>query len=453
MRATVLSAGLGRVLLAGLLAAPAQAQRPVTLAEALARADRHAYGNRAARAARDLQAAERDRTLQGLLPSVKAEAGWMRTTDPMTAFGFQLRQRSVTQASFSPDRLNHPAAINNFGTGFVAEVPLINPEVWLGRRAAAAATQAAAASAQWTRNQAQLDVVQAYFGGVLMREQVSALEAGLAAAQSHVRRAQSLLEQGMVTRSDLLLAEVRTGEVEAQLLAARGGAALATRRLALAFGTPDDTALVLPAALPDPDLLTPLLRADSGVTRADVQAARLGQEAGRRDVSRATALWLPRLNSFGRLDWNTADAPFGNRASWTVGVMVSWSLFGGGNELVERRAAQARAARAAAMAEAATAQARLEHAERRNDLDVAMATLRIAARAVQQAGEAHRIVTRKYEGGLATVTELLEASALETRARVEHGAARYRVISAIAAWRVALGYDVTDLTVLDRNGN
>lgn len=430
--------------------APAAAQEVLTLRDALARAGQHGFPNRLAQAERTARYAERDLTLQGILPSLRIEAAWSRTTDPLGAFGARLRQRGVSAESFSPDRLNDPAATGNAGTGLVAELPLLQPEAWLGRRAAGSAAAAADAAARWAGSLVQLDVVRAYFGGILAGEQVTALDAGLAAARSHVRRTQALLEQGIVTRSDVLLAEVRAGEVEAQLLAARGSRRLAIRRLALALGLPEDTAFTLPQGFADSSRLIGLIAPRVPAPRADLEAARLGAVAARQDVARATSLLLPSLGSFGRLDWNTNDAWFGGRSAWTVGVIARWSVFGGGSELSARSRARAEAVRADARADAAAAQAELERDERRIEVDVARATLAIAARAVEQSADAHRIITRKYDGGLATVAELLEAAALETRTRVEHSAAIYRLLAAAAAWQVALGYDLTSFTELDR---
>jgi outer membrane protein TolC len=436
--------------LTGLVAQqPANYPGTLSLGRAFAIADSQAYTNRLAIAARELRTSERDQTLKGLLPSLRVEGGWTRTNDPLNAFGFALRQRAVTQESFDPARLNFPDPISNIGAGVVAELPLINPDVWLGRGAAGAAVDAADAMVRWNQASARLDVVRAYFGGVLAREQVGAYEAGWTASQSHVRLARSLQTQGLVTRSDVLLAEVKAGEIEAALLAARGQAALAGRQLALALGVSDSIVAQLPEALPEVSSLSRLDSTPEPALRADVAAAQAGAEAARRDVDRATSLLLPRINSFGRLDWNQPDR-IGGHPSWTVGVMASWSFFGGGSELVARRAAEARAVTAATEAEAAHARAALELASRRNDLEVARATALIAARAVEQATEAHRIVTRKYEGGLATVTELLESAAVATGTRVERAAAVYRVIVAAAEWRVASGGDGSDLVVLDQ---
>ena len=99
--------------------------------------------------------------------------------------------------------------------------------------------------------------------------------------------------------------------------------------------------------------------------------------------------------------------------------MVSWSPFSGGAELAARREATARRAGAAASAEAAEARGVLELADAVTSLEVAQARMRTGARAVEQSAEAHRIVSRKYEGGLATVVELFDAAAEETRARLE----------------------------------
>ena len=437
-------------LMAALWPPSAHGQAPLSLRQAMARADSQAYPNRIAQARVAGRSADRDRTLQALLPTVRAEAGWIRTTDPLNAFGFTLRQRSVTRAAFDPDQLNFPPATSNLGTGLVLEQPLINTDLWFARSAATSMADAASAQARWTVSGTRLDVVAAYFGGVLAREQVAALEAGHAAARSHVRMAESLLAQGMVTRSDVLLAEVKAGELEANLAAARGDLALAVGRVATTVGTPDDLSLTLPTALPGLDLIGQLHQTpDSTLPRADLEAARLGVNAAEDNLRRAKASMLPRINSFARYDWNDPSALAGGEPSWTVGVMASWSFFSGGAELADQRSARAQRDGARAMAEAAEAAARLDRAARKNELEVALVAAVIGDRAVTWSAEARRIVARKYQGGLATVTELLEATAIETRSQLEYAAARYRAILAAAAWLQALGGDLTTLTILD----
>jgi hypothetical protein len=72
-------------------AGPARAQ-VLTLDAALSRAQERAYANRAARAQADAAGSESTAALRGILPTLRFEGGYARTTDPIGAFGTTLRQ-------------------------------------------------------------------------------------------------------------------------------------------------------------------------------------------------------------------------------------------------------------------------------------------------------------------------------------------------------------------------
>lgn len=343
----------------GLLLARPLAAQTLTLGEALRRADRGAYANRMAAGQAREQAARADAALRGILPTARLEAGWLRTTDPVAVFGIQLRQRTITQADFAPATLNDPRSRTDVSTGTVLELPLLNPDAWLGRRAAGRAGDAASAAARWTRERTRVDVVRTYFGALLAVERTVTLEAALRAARDHMRQAETMTANGMVTRSDALLAAVKAGEIEADLAEARAEAALGRHGLAVLLGTPADSGLTLPAALPDAEAvraLAALPDAAQPAERADVRAARLGLEAARADRSRARTLLLPRLNAFARYDWHSGGTVFGGAPMWTAGVMGEWTPFAGASDVSERRQAAGRLAAAQAAAEAAEAE-------------------------------------------------------------------------------------------------
>lgn len=435
-----------------LLPMAASAQVPLRLEEALRRADDAAYANRIAAGRADAQEAQTLATYRGVLPSVRMEAGWVRTTDPIGAFGTTLRQRSITQADFDPTRLNDPSPIANWGGALIVEQPLFNADAHLGRAAASKAAAAADASVVWTRAETRLEVVRAYYGAVLAAEKVATLEAAVRAAQAHVKQARTMVETGFATRSDALLAEVKAGEVEADLASARGDADLARRGLSVLLGAADEVDFTLPARLPDPEAVRRLAHADVPVaeqSRGDVAAAREGLAAARADVRRAKSLYVPRVNAFARLDWNSDARPYAGEENWTAGVMLSWSPFAGASEISEIRAAAGRERAARAGAEAARAQAKLEVETAETRRRVAQQRLDIAERATRQSIEAHRIVERKYEGGLATVAELLDAAAVETQSGLGRSAAIYAAIVAEAERRHAAGLDLAALAMLD----
>ncbi|MEO8622686.1 MAG: TolC family protein, partial [bacterium] len=221
----------------------------------------------------------------------------------------------------------------------------------------------------------------------------------------------------------------------------------------------DGSALVdelsAPAVLPSTTRILAEVENDTAVVRsqprADVSAAFDGLAAARADESRAQATLLPRLNGFARYDWNSAARLYSGDRNWTVGIMASWSVFNGAGALVDLQETAGHAATAQAESEAATANARLEASETRTALAIALRRLSIAERALAQSAEAHRIVGRKYEGGLATVVELLEAQGVETRSGLALSQARWGAIVADAERRRALGLDPGSLAALEEN--
>jgi outer membrane protein TolC len=132
-----------------------------------------------------------------------------------------------------------------------------------------------------------------------------------------------------------------------------------------------------------------------------------------------------------------------------VGVVAVWSPFAGASDVAEVQATDGRAQVAQAQAEAARANARLEAEQTRTALVVALTRLEIAERAAEQSAEAHRIVGRKYEGGLANVTELLDAQTTETQSALGLSQARWSAIVAGADRLRALGHDPGTLQSLD----
>lgn len=438
-----------------LIATTATAGAQLSLGQAIAEADRAAYANRAAVSIADADRARASAPLQGILPSARVETGFIRTTDPIGAFGTTLRQRDVTPAAFDPARLNFPAPVNNLQSAFVAEVPLVNFDAWLGRRAANRAADASSASADWTRVDTRTNVIRAYYGAVLASEKVAALEVGLRAANAHLAQATSMVEQGMVTKADALLASVRAGEVEADLAAARTEALNATRQLALLLGRDIHDLPALPHEMPASgairSIASGLLTSEAAApeTRADVKAAASRQAAADADRLRARTAALPRLNGFARYDWHHESTPFGGERNWTVGIMATWNLFTSASEIADMKGAASRSEAARVHAEATRAQALLEVESARSELEVALQRLTIAERGAVQAAEAHRLVARRYQGELATVAELLEAQATETASALSLSHARYGVITSAAAMLQAAGTDPGIMTMLD----
>nr|MCU0619226.1 TolC family protein [Gemmatimonadaceae bacterium] len=391
-----------------------------------------------------------------VLPSVRADLGALRTTDPVAVFGLKLRQRELTAADFAPGTLVRPAARSAVATGLVLEVPLWSPDARWARRAAGAGAAAADAAAVWTRATTRADVARAWTGALAAREQAQALDSALLAARAGVAQAGAFLRAGTATRADVLLAEVRVGELEAALAAAHEQQRLARLGLALAMGAPGDTLAPLPAVLPATAALQRALTAaaqeaaPAATGRADVQAAARQADAAAAARALAARHLVPRVGAMARQEWNTPDRPVAGVPFTTAGIMLQWTLFGGGADIGGRRAAAARADAAQAMADAARAAADLDVSRARGALGLAAERLALAERGAAQALEAERLVRRRYDGGLATIAELLAAGATRTQAQVTLAATRLAALDALITHRTATGRDLAPVAALVR---
>ena len=65
-----------------------------------------------------------DQARAGFLPRVDFSEGFMRSDNPVYAFGSLLNQGRFTSADFAVDRLNNPDPINNWRTNLSGNVPL-----------------------------------------------------------------------------------------------------------------------------------------------------------------------------------------------------------------------------------------------------------------------------------------------------------------------------------------
>jgi outer membrane protein len=455
-------------LMAAVSALPMRAQSaPLSLGDAIREADQRAFGNRIATATTAGDRARARLPLKGILPSARVEAGVVRTTDPIGAFGTTLRQRLVTPAAFEPAKLNYPSAVTNALGGLVLEVPLMNGDAWLGLRAARAAADASTAAGEWASVSTRTDVVRAYYGAILAEAKAGVLAQAQQAADAGVRQVRSMVAQGLVTKADALQASVRASDVAAQLLGARSDALSARQQLALLLGRTTAELPTLPDALPDDAAVMALATHDTAAVgassaaagagelrdavRDDVRAAQAGVLAATTDRRRAASTMLPRVNGFARYDWNDPRTLYAGQKNWTVGVMASWSLFGGNAELADVAVTSARADAARAGLDAARAQSRLERDDAARRLTLSLQRLTLARDAADQSREAHRLVQKRYDGGLATIAELLAAESSATGTALAHAAARYAVIDAIATWRRASGGDPAALTALDHS--
>ncbi len=439
-RAVTIATALGLV---AMVSRAAQGGEPLELVAAVEVAIAHHPLGQAAAADRDAaEAGERQATAR-LLPHVALRESWTRSDDPVFAFGTLLEQGRFRERDFDVKRLNDPAALDHFQTRVSVEQPLFAVPAWYGRAAAGAAADAARAGETLAHETLALEVVRAYLGLGLARDAVAVADESHRVALADLERASALVRAGTALEADALQARVHERSQAELLEGARGDARVAELGLAsLLDGSESIGALAgVPAWLAEAaqrgaistDVETAL------AMRSDVAALRHRASAANAAESAARASFLPTLGVVASEQWDRERFASDGESAYTVGVALDWSLLAGGGDRAKLDAAASQARAIAARLEAAERSARLDIGARDATLATARARLAAALGAADLAAEARRVVTRRYEQGLATWTELAGAESALSATRLRELEARHGVLLAWAEREHALG--------------
>ncbi len=355
-----------------------------------------------------------------LLPSLRFEEKFVRTSVPAEAFGFRMNQEKLLASDFLDVRnFNSPPPRNDFIAALILEQPLFAPKAYFGYGMARKEADAKDLDLHRRKEDAVYRVLAAYLDVVTARRFAEVAGQGLSDAREHLRIAKSLEAAGMGLSSDVLRANVAVAAAESGKVTAESRLELARRGLALAMGEPGAPpvdAAGPPPEFPDPETAEAGGTAETG--RADLRALSLRVENAVRYVRLRRSGYLPDVGLAAAYQVDGEDGPFSpDNRSWKVGVGLTWNIFDGmrreaevGKAVAERRRAQAyyRGMRDQASFEAAQA-----------DLGVKEATLRaeIARASLASAKEAVRLLKSRYENHLGRMVDLLDAQTALDAAR------------------------------------
>lgn len=396
------------------------------------------YQIRLAQEALSMAQAKNLEAWNGFLPSITFSESFMKSTDPVTVFGLKLKQGVFTQQDFSLSSLNNPDVFENYSTQIKLELPILNVDAFYHKSAMSASVHAQKANLERTRQSVVFQIKAAYYGLILAYQNLQAVKDALRVAQIHRDEAKLALEQGLLTRADYLLTEVRVQELKEEALIAENNIRDASDQFKFLIGMqekgliePTDS-LVAPGTSP--------LNFSEGVNpalRADVQALHFQQVAAHRQLKAARSAWFPRLNAFGSYEWND-NRFFGQDASnWMIGVQLSWKLFDGLGNWGRHHQASARVREATIAYQQAYHQASNEANSAYRKISIAQQRYQVAQKALQQASESLRLIRERFEVGLVKTSELLEHELQYTRARLRSLKAKFDYHVALDQWELA----------------
>lgn len=376
-------------------------------------------------------------------PRLDFTEGFSRSNNPVYVFGSLLTQKQFTATDFALNTLNAPLPLDNFLTQFSAAMPLYDAGQ-TSRMIKDARLQARSASQAQVRTQQEIifQVVQAYTNELLAREGERVAQSAVQMTESDMNRAQAREQAGLAVPSDVLSVQVQLAQAKENLLQAQNGVALALSALNVAMGLPEDAPTSIEGRLDemniDPGALADR-QARALLDRPDLQQARLGKDRATNGVGMARAQYLPQISLFSA--WDQSNQQLWNRGgnNWMAGAMLTFNVFDGGAKYARVAEARNREHQAAAMEQQMTSGVKLQVREAYLNLKTAQQRVQVARDAVAQAKESLRILQNRYQEGLITITDLLQAETANISAQKNYLNALFDERTGYAALELASG--------------
>jgi len=264
------------------------------------------------------------------------------------------------------------------------------------------------------------NTIEAYNNLYKAQSTITIVDTNLAEAKKRVQDYNRLLQNGLMARNDLLNAQLRESNTEAALLDAEDNLRLAMVNMNIMLGLPDSTQLLINASDMKTSVDTRTMEEFLQLAmnnRKDVEALEYRRESAKAGVKVARGDALPNLaltGGYTALQVPNAITVFN---AMSIGAGVRYDIANlwkrGTVDLAKARVKEAEAGQAQ-LADAI----HLQVVQSYNSYLSNQKKIEVYGKALAQAEENFKVVTNKFNNGLATVTEVLDADIARLQARL-----------------------------------
>lgn len=262
--------------------------------------------------------------------------------------------------------------------------------------------------------------------------------------QAHLDNVIAQYNVGIVARADVLRSEVELANAKQDLISAENGYDVAEATLNNIIGTPLSTTLVLKDTLQyvpyDNDMAYCL--AYSEEHRPELKQAEYGVDAAEAALVVARSGHMPKISASASNSWASENWPGDDNEEWAVGVTASMNIFDSGVTWSKIHAAQENLAKAKETQRQVKDAVELE--VRTDYLGMREAEKRISTTqvAVAQAEEDYHIAVVRYQAGVGTNIDVMDAQVALTEAKTNYVKALYDYNTSKAALNTSMGVGV-----------
>ena len=436
------------VALAWPLAARAQT-RALSLDEAIAAGLEASPGLHASRMKAESSAAKVRELAAGGLPSLRLGAGYTRLSE-VPPFEVTL--------PISPDPIivsqNY---FNNTSLRLSVQQPLFTGfRLESGTESARMLERSAGLDVEKDRSEFVFAVKSAYWGLARAREIETVVGETIRQVQEHLKDVRAFFDQGLLTKNEVLRAELQLSNAEIMSIDARNAVEMARTSLMSLIGLPVETDVELTTSAESmvsrvpasgqagQDVAARSLVDTALAGRPELKSADFRIRASEAGLKAAKAGWYPQVSLAGNYYYlrpNSRILPALDkfRGTWDVGIAVSFDLWNWGQTRSQGEQAKAQLAQARDARKLLEDQAVLDVTQSRLALAQARDKVRVAGEAVGQADENLRMIRERFRQGVALNADVLDAEVFLLQAKTARTQAAIDLVLAQARLEKALG--------------
>ena len=276
--------------------------------------------------------------------------------------------------------------------------------------------EAAKLNAENNQIQIAYNIAQAYNNLFKANQSIQVLKENLASSEKRDQTFLKLENSGIIARNDRLKANLQTYNLELQLLEAENNFKIATINMDLLLGLPESSEIEIPENYIEDSTLMDSVSyyvAEAFKNRKDLQALDFQKKSSQLSIKAAKSENLPTLALTG--GYIAAEVPnvltVLNAANIGLGIQYNIDNLWKKNSSLVR--AEARNQQLSLSNELLNDQIKLEINRDYQNAVYAQKRIAIYEKSSLQADENFRVTKNKYDNGLATITELLDADSAQ----------------------------------------
>lgn len=291
------------------------------------------------------------------------------------------------------------------------------------------------------QNETALSVKDQYFNVLRDQEQVAVFTQQVTADQESVRVTQARVTAGAAAQFDLLTAQTTLSNAQQQLSSARNTLTLAQVNLDNLLGLDADTplALQIPALPPLNQTFDKTALTQTALThRPELKQASNNVLIAKRLVKLAGASLLPSLSFVGAGNYN-GYVSSGSHSTASISAVLGIPLYDGGTSRAKTKEAESDLRSQQVTQGQLQENVAIEVRQALSNINDAQTRASSAGLGAQQAAEAYRLSNVRYQNGIGTILDVVNAQAQLAQARSNLLNAQYDYQTSLAQLIRALG--------------